>query len=274
MHNKDIKISVVTPSFNQSNFLENTILSVVNQNFKNIEYIVIDGGSTDGSLEIIKKYDKYIHYWISEKDNGQTDAINKGFKVATGDIICFLNSDDFFIKDSLENVANHFKKNLATDILLCDGIYCNSNGELEKYYRYISPIKILSKHGIIAFCQQSMFIKKSSYFKIGGLSNNLHYCMDSDFIYKAIDFGCKFSVLHKPAGVFRWHDKMKSTDMSLTKIEEERNLSIKYHYKRRFRLLAKIIYMIIQTLNLNYLINFIKTNLLKKKQLQIYQNEK
>ena len=101
--NKDIswpKISIVTPSYNQGDFLEQTILSVLNQNYPNLEYIIIDGGSTDKSMEIIKKYEKYISYWISEKDNGQADAIKKGFRKSSGEIFAWINSDDNYLYKS------------------------------------------------------------------------------------------------------------------------------------------------------------------------------
>ena len=106
--NKDLswpKISVITPSYNQAEFLEKTILSVLNQNYPNLEYIIIDGGSSDGSVEIIKKYERYIAYWVSEKDDGMYEAINKGLKISTGDILAYLNSDDLYKSNTVKIAA-------------------------------------------------------------------------------------------------------------------------------------------------------------------------
>lgn len=97
------KITLVTPSFNQGEFIEETIRSVLLQNYPNLEYIIIDGGSTDDTVAIIKKYEKYISYWISEKDKGQSEAINKGLKIATGEIFNWLNSDDYYAPGTLKN---------------------------------------------------------------------------------------------------------------------------------------------------------------------------
>ena len=253
---KNPKISIITPSYNQSDYLEKTILSVVNQNYKNIEYIIIDGQSTDDSLKIIKKYEKYLTFWVSEKDDGQSDAICKGFEKATGDILCWLNSDDFFVQGALKNVANHFEKNPTTDILIGDGMYSNKKGKITRYYRYIKPNYLLSKNGVIAFCQQSMFFNKKYYFKSGGISRKLHYCMDSEFVYRSIQQKCYFSIMHKPSGVFRWHGSMKSLNANHIKEVETMNISKKYHYKFNFKLIAILVYRFIQLVNLNYIFNY------------------
>src|SRR4051812_48252088 len=100
------KISIVTPTLNQGNFIEETILSVIGQNYPNLEYIILDGGSTDNTIEIIKKYEKHLAYWSSEPDKGQSDAINKGFKIATGDILGWINSDDYYMPGIFNHIGN------------------------------------------------------------------------------------------------------------------------------------------------------------------------
>lgn len=105
-----LKISIITPSYNQGQFIEETIQSVIQQSYANVEYIVIDGGSKDNTIDIIKKYESKITYWESKKDKGQSDAINKGLAIATGDIVAWLNSDDMYTENALKRVANIFLK--------------------------------------------------------------------------------------------------------------------------------------------------------------------
>ena len=109
------KITIVTPSFNQGQFIEETIRSVLDQNYPNLEYLIIDGGSTDQTIEVIRKYERQLSYWVSEKDRGQVHAINKGLARATGEIFGFLNSDDLYVPGTFEVVGEYFEKHPETE---------------------------------------------------------------------------------------------------------------------------------------------------------------
>ena len=123
------KISIVSPSFNKREFIERCILSVLNQNYPNLEYIIIDGGSTDGSVEIIKKYEKYLTFWVSEPNNGQVNAINKGLHKTTGEITAWLNSDDFYYPGVFVKAAKEFLKNPNIDLLYGDSVLVSEKGK-------------------------------------------------------------------------------------------------------------------------------------------------
>src|SRR5258708_1539817 len=116
------KLSIVTPSYNQGQFLEETILSVLDQKYANLEYIIIDGGSTDESVEIIRRYAKHLAFWVSEKDRGQVHAINKGIAKTTGDIFGFINSDDVYLPGAFNTVVDHFENNPATEWVCGDTV--------------------------------------------------------------------------------------------------------------------------------------------------------
>ena len=267
------KITIVTPSYNHQEFIEETILSVINQDYTNIEYIIIDGGSTDGSVDIIKKYDKNLSFWVSKKDDGQSDAIHKGFKMATGDIICWLNSDDFFIPGALANAAVSFEKNPKTDILLGDGMYADVSSNIIKYYRYTKPSLFLAKNGLIAFGQQSMFFNRKFYLKSGGLLTDFHYCMDTEFVHRAIKSKSSFTIMHSGSGVFRWHEKMKSKLIGGRKAEEMKIISNRYYAKFPLRKVSRFIYTLIQLLNGNYILSYLKTIKLKHVNFKLFKKK-
>lgn len=174
------KISIVTPSYNQAQFLERTILSVLNQNYPNLEYIIIDGGSTDGSVEIIKKYENYLAYWICEKDKGQADAINKGFKKSTGEILAWLNSDDTYLPDALQSVADFFKQHPNTDMLYGRCYMMDQDDEIFQEAKAM-PFNLLDYiYGLFTIPQQTTFWRKDIFFKAGMLNTENHTCMDGE----------------------------------------------------------------------------------------------
>lgn len=177
---ESLRISVVTPSYNQGRFLEDTIRSVIEQHYANLEFIVIDGGSKDESLDIIRKYESKIDYWISETDLGQSDAINKGMQRATGDIITWLCSDDLLTPGALSKVATTFEA-LPESIGLIHGISelfrDNSTIRLERCYPDLSTERMLAG---MAFPQPSSFFRKKLLDETGMLDADLHYGMDYD----------------------------------------------------------------------------------------------
>jgi glycosyltransferase involved in cell wall biosynthesis len=177
------RISVITPSFNQAEFLEQTLESVVSQGYPNLDYIVMDGGSTDGSVEIIQRYAKHLSFWTSEKDQGQSDAINRGFSRATGDIFCWINSDDYLEADSLMTAAAYFEEHKDWNVLNGG---CRIVGQSERMPEVIGTVRRLECPGKTAvrrwsqfwFAQQSTFWRRSLWERVGPLKTDLHFVMD------------------------------------------------------------------------------------------------
>ena len=174
------KISIITPSFNQGQFLEQTIDSVLSQNYPNLDYIIIDGASTDNSVEIIKKYEKHLHFWTSEKDKGQSNAINKGLKYASGDIINWLNSDDYYEQDSLKKVAHYFEDEKTLVVAGKSNIW--KNNKICKQSTGTDIYNSVEKTiGIARIDQPETFFSKKAIDKMGFLNANLHYVMDREW---------------------------------------------------------------------------------------------
>ena len=176
-------ISIVTPSYNQWQYLENAILSVLNQNYPNLEYIIIDGGSTDNSVEMIKKYEKYLKYWVSEPDWGQSHAINKGFKYATGDVLAWLNSDDYYMPGALHKVAEVAIASPDADVFVGIGQIVDHTGKVVYYKEPSSEITIESMYHWMDggnFMQPSCFFRKAAWEVAGPLDENVHIAFDVD----------------------------------------------------------------------------------------------
>lgn len=203
-----MKISVVTPSFNQGAYLEATLHSLLSQGYPDLELIVIDGGSTDQSVEIIHRYAPFLSHWESEKDRGQSHALNKGFAHVHGEIWTWLNSDDLLEPGVLRRVADVFAEDPRSGVVYGDCVYVGQDGEtvMEKFPgEPYSRLRHLA-HRFIA--QPSCFFRTSMV--PPAVREDLHYCMDYDLWLKLAERGVKFSYVPEVFSRYRLHDASKS----------------------------------------------------------------
>jgi glycosyltransferase involved in cell wall biosynthesis len=225
------KISIVTPSFNQGEFIEETIRSVLLQGYPDLEYIIIDGGSSDNTVEIIKKYEPWITYWVSEKDNGQASAINKGWRRVTGEIVTFLNSDDTFLKNALFTVSTAFENDENPCMIFGDAVFVNRNSERLAIFRGKNYQQSDLFFRLLNVGQPAAFYKRWVIDEIGYLNETLHYSMD-------FNFWLRLSVHHRikyiPAelATMRMHPGAKTVkDFQLFYLDELASLQLVFQQK-------------------------------------------
>ncbi len=173
-------VTIVTPSFNQDQYLEATILSVLNQSYPNIEYIIIDGGSADGSLSIIRKYTNKLAAWKSEKDCGQTDAINKGFALARGEILAWINSDDTYQPNAVAEAVQFLSGNTQVGMVYGDAYYIDADGHIIGKFPAAQTSLVKLRRGYVHIPQQASFFRKSIWDQVGPLDTDFYFAMDYD----------------------------------------------------------------------------------------------
>jgi len=214
------RITVVTPSFNQAEFLERTILSILNQNYPNLEYIIIDGGSSDGSIEIIRKYSDFLAYWVSEKDRGQSDAINKGFRRASGDLVAWQNSDDIYLPGALKEVARTFGEDPGYDVFYGNMYTIDQDDNIIHEHRY-TPFSVRSLlYDGWNLTNQSAFIRRDVAREYD-FKKTLAYAMDADFFVRMGSDGKKFRFIHRHLGALRIHQAAKGETIGRSVGERE-----------------------------------------------------
>lgn len=235
--NSDLKISVITPSFNQDKFIERTIQSVLNQKYPYLEYIIIDGGSTDNTLAILKKYQAFLD-WISEPDKGQVDAINKGFKKTTGDIVCWLNADDEFLPNALQTVAVYFSQHPEARLLYGDAEAIDDAG---RSYGLRGNVKTTTFEELVTLgdfiVQPAAFWRSELITEVGFLDESLNYCLDYEYWLRVSQ---KFPLHYLPVPLARerFHPQAKTTQASIERIREIEAVARRYggpDIPRRFR---------------------------------------
>lgn len=204
------RISIIVPSFNQGQFIGQTLESIVRQGYPNLELIVIDGGSNDETGEVIRNYDEHIKWWVSEPDNGQANAINKGMARATGDILAWLNSDDCLMPGALFQVAKRFMSSESTDVVYGHRVLINEAGQ--DVGKWILP---QHREFILTYAdyipQETMFWRNTLWQKVGGnVDESFRFAMDWELIRRFMLAEAKFELIPAFLGQFRMHDLQKT----------------------------------------------------------------
>ena len=226
------KISIVTPSYNQGQFIEETIRSVLLQGYPNLEYLIIDGGSTDNSVEIIRKYEPWLHYWISETDEGQSDAINKGFAESSGLILNWLNSDDYYLPDALFTVAKYYSQysNCGGWFGGCRRIGINGSILYKRWPKGLEYTQLANwKQNWVQ--QPSCFFSKSGFESVGPLDTSLYIAFDFDFWLKLSRFS-KIRKIDEELAVALNHNQAKTVSNKNLMIAETWVVMIKHGFEQ------------------------------------------
>ena len=222
------KISIVTPSFNQGQYIEQTITSVLDQKYPNLEYIIIDGGSNDNSIDIIKKYEKYLTYWVSEKDKGQSHAINKGLSKITGDITNWLCSDDYLEPKALHIIAEAFGDDENIHVVSGKLRLFNKGTGFERYHDGTEITDTLAKTIIKSFISQPSTFFRTKYFLETKVNNLFHWHMDYELWVKYLFLYGKehFRKIDDLLVHYRFHDTSKTEIVSQTSLDKNNEFTI------------------------------------------------
>ena len=208
------RISVVTPSFNQGPYLERTISSVLDQNYPNLEYLIIDGGSTDESVEIIKRYERHLTYWVSEPDSGQSNAINKGLARTTGTILAWLNSDDFYLPGTFRTIAEAAVAHPESGAFVGEGQIVDTSGTVLNSVKPQPAIVLETLFNWMSggdFLQPSCFFRDSAWRATGPLDESIHIAFDVDFWIRMVKAGCSFRTIDSLLSQALLHATAKTT---------------------------------------------------------------
>lgn len=233
-----LSISIVTPSYNQASFIEETLHSVKDQDYPSLEHIVVDGASTDRTVSILQEYERqpgweYLR-WISESDRGQSDAVNKGFRMATGAIVGWLNSDDLYAPDTFARVSKAFEENPLVDFIYGDYLIIDQQGKTLITKKEIAFDWEIMLCGLNYIAQPNVFFRSRVFKDLGYLNDSLHYAMDYEFWLRAASRGFLFQHVPSAFAACRWHLGAKTVSRNPHIEEELLSVRDQYWNKRRF----------------------------------------
>lgn len=222
------KLTIITPSYNQAAFVERTMRSVLDQGYDNLEYIVVDGGSTDGSAEIIARYAEHLAWWVSEPDEGQTDALNKGLAGATGEVVAYVNSDDYYLPGAFDTAIEAFDRTGSRWVVGASR-FVDAEGRLTEVWRPEAPPGrrhwwILGPWGVP---QPSTFWRREIFERFGGFRNDMHYVFDTEFGIRLALGGELPGLIDEELAVRVVHPDAKSWDRA--PFEREKRRFVKLH---------------------------------------------
>jgi glycosyltransferase involved in cell wall biosynthesis len=238
------RITVVTPSFNQALFLERTLASVLSQGYPDLEYLVLDGGSTDGSVEIVKRYADRLAYWRSERDCGQAAALREGFARSTGEVLCWINSDDTFASGALERVGRVFARRPEVDLI--HGGLRIVDAQDKRLFTQWAAIDMGTLVYESAFTSQpSSFWRRTIYEKAGGIDESYRFAMDYDLLIRMLLAGARPLKIRRVLASYRLHPATKSSTLQRIGAEEVARTIARHglaHGSNRVRMLRKYAY--------------------------------
>jgi glycosyltransferase involved in cell wall biosynthesis len=247
-------VSIVTPSYNQVDFLEKTIQSIITQEYPNLEYIVQDGGSRDDSEKILKKHDDQITHWESKPDNGQSHAINLGFEKSRGEIMAYLNSDDILLPGTVQYVVNYFEKNPQVDAVYGHRVIIDDNDQE-------IGVWVLPKHDnkVLYYAdyvpQETLFWRRSLWQKVGGIDETFKFAMDWDMLLRFQDAGANLVRLPRFLAAFRVHSGQKTShQISGIGLQEMGRLQSRYFDELNYEIVNKNIKSYLRRATLHHLL--------------------
>jgi len=214
------RVSLVTPSFNQAAYLEAAILSVLNQGYPDLEYMVFDGGSQDGSTQILNRYRDRLAYWESVPDRGQAHAVNKGWERANGKYVWWLNADDLLVPGALLSAVEYLEAHPDADLIYGDVLRIDESGQVMDLYEYkdFDLVRLVASAGAIA--QAGGLMRRTTIDRIGYLDEGLHFLMDTEYWIRLALSGGRIVHLGQPLALFRIHAHSKTQSGSLLAVQE------------------------------------------------------